>query len=320
MTGEAAVAERDRPARTDSVIGIDIGGTKISAARVADNGRMVGEVLVTRTPAREGPQAVLAAAEHLVTQLAAFGGVQGVGVGSAGAFDTSGRVVSATDHLVGWVDTDVAGTLSAATGLPVTALNDVHAAALGESRHGAGQSSRLLLVAIGTGLGGALVVQGRPDLGAHGLAWSIGHLPAPDVPPRRCSCGLEGHTEPWASGPGIALSYLQATGVNLDSREIGRLAAAGDPPALAAVHAAATTLGSAIATASVVADPNIVVIGGGVAQLGDVLLGRVREAYRASALPRLRDLQIRRAALGVNATMVGAADAAWDELRRRPRA
>ena len=318
MTGEAVAAERDRPTITDSVVGIDIGGTKISAARVADDGRLIGVPIVTSTPAREGPQAVLAAAEHLVAQLVALGGVRAVGVGSAGAFDTSGRVVAATDHITGWVDTDVAGTLGAATGLPVTALNDVHAAALGEYRHGGGQPTRLLLVAIGTGLGGALVVQGRPDRGAHGLAWSVGHLPAPDLPRRRCSCGLDGHTEPWASGPGIALSYLQATGVTLDSREIGLLAAAGDPPALAAVHAAATALGSALASASTIADPDLVVVGGGVAQLGDTLLVRVREAYRERALPRLRDLQIRSGALGVEATMVGAAGAAWDELRRRP--
>lgn len=303
-----------------TVIGIDIGGTKTSAARVADDGRLVGAPLVTRTPAREGPQAVLAAAGHLVTQLVASGGVRAIGVGSAGAFDAAGRVVAATDHLAGWVGTDVAGTLGSAAGLPVTVLNDVHAAALGEYRHGAGQAARLLFVAIGTGLGGALVVCGRPDRGAHGLAWSIGHLPAPDVPPRLCSCGLEGHAEPWASGPGLALSYLQATGLAVDGREIGRLAAAGDPPALAAVHTVATTLGRAIAAAAVVADPDLVVIGGGVSQLGDVLLGGVREAYQASALPRLRDLAIRRAALGVNATMVGAADAAWDGLRHPPSA
>lgn len=296
-----------------TVIGIDIGGTKTSAARVTRDGRLVGEPLVARTPANDGPSAVLHVAQGLVERLMPGAPVLAIGLGSAGAFSPAGHVTSATSHLAGWIGTDVAGRVRATTGVPVAVLNDVHAAGLGEARHGAGRgAARLLMVTVGTGIGGAVILDGRPDHGAHGLAGSVGHLPAYGLPARRCSCGADGHLEPWSSGPGLAQTYLEATRAARDVREIGLLAADGEPEAVASVGVAAGALGTGLAAAAAMADPDLIVIGGGVAELGEALLAPVRESFRRHALPPLRETVIRRATLGVTATLVGAAAAGWD--------
>src|SRR5690606_13505243 len=133
---------------------------------------------------------------------------------SAGVVDpTSGRVVSATDTVADWVGTDLVAEFERRLDLPTSALNDVHAHALGEAWVGAGQGHEtVLLVAVGTGIGGAFLVNGDVVAGAHWLGGHLGHIPCEEAIGVRCSCGRDGHLEGVASGPGIHRSYLRAGG------------------------------------------------------------------------------------------------------------
>ncbi|WP_254716687.1 ROK family protein [Actinomadura sp. WMMB 499] len=204
-------------------------------------------------------------------------------MGAPGVVDPeTGRVVAATDVLPGWSGTPVRDTLAGLTGLPVAVANDVRAMGLGEARRGAGAGfHRVLHVSVGTGVGGALTTGGRLDAGAHGTAGELAHLLVPERGPVPCGCGRHDHLEAAVSGPAIA--------------------ATGDPGRAGAL------LGRALAGLLAVLDPDAVVVGGGVAQLGAPFLGAVAATFRAEALPPLRDVPILAARLGTDAPLVGAA-------------
>ncbi|TDE18818.1 ROK family protein [Actinomadura sp. 6K520] len=259
---------------------LDIGGTKLAAAVVDGEGTVVDRARVA-TPAGDG-NAVLQAAARL---LAGFGDapVRALGVGAPGVIDPeSGRVVSATGVLPGWAGTPVREALTDLTGLPVTVVNDVRAMAYGEAHAGAGAGHhRVLHISVGTGVGGALTTGGRLEHGAHGTAGEVAHLLVPERGPVPCGCGRRDHLEAVASGPAIA--------------------ATGDAP-----HAG-SLLGRALAGLLAVLDPDAVVVGGGVAQIGAPFLDAVTAAFRADALPPLRGTPIVPAGLGTDAPLVGAA-------------
>lgn len=259
---------------------LDIGGTKIAAALVDGTGTVRTRARVA-TPGGGG-KAVLAAAAAL---LDGFGDlrVRALGVGAPGVIDAgSGRVVSATEVLPGWAGTRVRDVLAERTGLPVTVVNDVRAMACAEARAGAGAGHhRVLHVSVGTGIGGALTTDGRLEHGAHGTAGEMAHLLVPERGPVPCGCGRRDHLEAVASGPAIA--------------------ATGDAPQ------AGSVLGRALAGLLAVLDPDAVVIGGGVAQIGAPFLDAVTAAFRAEALPPLRATPIVPARLGTDAPLVGAA-------------
>ncbi|MEZ5190396.1 MAG: ROK family protein [Schumannella sp.] len=291
------------------VVGVDVGGTKLAAARDEPG----AELVVVPTP--RGAEAIVTAIVELVRRVGE-GSLDGVGVGSAGTFDERGTVVAATDLIPGWSGMPLADRLSGELGVPVVALNDVHATALGETAAGAGRGfARVLVAATGTGLGGAFVRDGEVDVGAHGSAGSLGHIALPGLD-RVCSCGLSGHAEPYASGPGMERSFFEATGVAASLPEIHELMLAGDPAAVAAIESGGRVLGRALATAAALIDPGLVVVGGGPARLGDLLLGPARAAYRADAPALLADVAIVPAALGTRAAVVGAHAAIRARLSR----
>ncbi|RSN51698.1 ROK family protein [Actinomadura sp. WAC 06369] len=278
---------------------LDIGGTKVAAALADAEGTVLHR---GRVPTPEGGgQAVLAAAARLLDGLAEdardgsrppgggtgdrlrAAGVRALGVGAPGVVDpATGRVVSATDVLPGWSGTPVRDALADLTGLPVAVANDVRAMGLGEARRGAGAGfHRVLHVSVGTGVGGALTTGGRLDGGAHGTAGELAHLLVPERGPVPCGCGRRDHLEAAVSGPAIA--------------------ATGDPGRAGAL------LGRALAGLLAVLDPDAVVVGGGVAQVGAPFLDAVTAAFRAEALPPLRATPILPAALGTDAPLTGAA-------------
>jgi len=286
-----------------TVIGVDIGGTKISVARVGES--IEGEVLTAPTP--RGPRAILATVVELSRIAAGSLPFAGIGVGSAGTFDPSGRVTHATALLPGWTGTRVAGALTEAFGVPAVALNDVHAAALAESQRGAGNGfSRVLATTVGTGVGGAFVHDGIVDVGRTGSAGSIGHIRVIGIE-RECSCGAVGHVEAVASGPGMERTFVELGGASIGLREIGELARAGDEIARAAIEAGGTALGRGLAVAAALYDPGVIVIGGGVAELGELLFDKTISVYQAESLRLVHDVQVRPAMLGVTATIVGGA-------------
>ncbi|TDD63369.1 ROK family protein [Actinomadura darangshiensis] len=257
-----------------------MGGTKIAAALVDRDGTIQRRGRVP-TPAGGG-EAVLSAAARL---LEGFGdsAVRALGVGAPGVVDPeSGQVVAATDVLPGWAGTRVREVLAERTGLPVVVVNDVRAMAYGEAQAGAGAGHhRVLHVSVGTGVGGALTTDGRLEHGAHGTAGEIAHLLVSERGPVPCGCGRYDHLEAVVSGPAIE--------------------AAGD-----AAHAG-RVLGRALAGLLAVLDPDAVVVGGGVAQIGAPFLDAVTAAFRADALPPLRATPIVPARLGTDAPLVGAA-------------
>ncbi|MGS2617744.1 ROK family protein [Micromonospora sp. LZ34] len=292
-------------------LGIDIGGTKTIALLLTANGQVTGAVQAA-TPAKRGPTTVLDTVAELAGQLPDGHPIAGVGVGAAGTLDpTTGAVRYATDSLPGWRGTRIAEELGARLGRRVHVDNDVNAAALAEAWTGAGCGrEHLLLVAVGTGLGGALIRYGRIERGARGAAGEVAHLPVPGAGQLRCGCGRRGHLEAVASGTGISAAYALATGEKMSGREIAARAAAGEAAARRILDQAGETLGAALAGLVALLDPQAVIMAGGAAP---ALLTAATRAYQAELLPAWADVPLMPAALGHQAVAIGAARIAMEQ-------
>ncbi|MFE1318410.1 ROK family protein [Kitasatospora phosalacinea] len=299
------------------VAGVDIGGTKTSAALVGPDGT-AGPVVTVPTPAAEGPDAVLAAVAGAVRALG--GDPVAVGVGSAGVIDpVRGCVVSATDAMPGWAGTELRTRLRELLGVPVAVDNDVHAHALGEAWTGAARGARcVLLVAVGTGVGGSLLIDGRVHHGARQVAGHLGHLAVPDATGLPCTCGGTGHVEAVAAGPALHTAYRRAGGTPdaPDLRAVAALAAQGDPLAADVLATGARALGRALGGLANVLDPDLLLIGGGVAHCGPAWWNPLRAAFTAELLPPLAHLPLTPCALGPTAAIIGAARLATTEEPR----
>jgi len=251
-----------------------------------------------------------------------------IGVGAAGFVDVGGRIVRFAPH-VNWRNEPLADRLRARLGRPVHVENDANAAAWAEYRFGAvREERRLLMLTLGTGIGGGLVYGGRVERGAHGMAGEFGHM---NVVPggRQCECGNRGCWEQYASGPALqrearerllalarpVTSWVRA-GIDrpeaVTGEGVGELAQAGDPLAREVVAAVGTWLGRGVADLVAALDPGTVVVGGGVAQAGELLLEPARAALHSHLSGRgYRDhAPIVLASLGPRAGLVGAADLA----------
>ena len=283
-------------------VGVDIGGTKIAAGLVGPDGTLVDRH-TEPTPQDRGAAGVRSAIEHAVRAVAAGHPIDAVGVGTGGVVDTAaGVIVSATDLLPDWRGTPVGPHLADRLGVPVQVDNDVNALAAGElADAGPGTS---LYVGIGTGIGGAVVIDGALRHGSHHTAGGIGHVPVGTDRTRLCSCGRPGHLEAVASGPGIADDYRAGL---RELRVVASAADAGEARAAAAIETAAGILGRTIAGVVNVLDADRVVVGGGVAALGDRLFGPLNAAFAVELMPPLAALRVRPSSLGPDASVLGAA-------------
>lgn len=272
------------------------------------------------------PEASLAAIDHCIEDLRAPG-VAAIGLGVAGLIDSEAGVVRFSPNAA-WREVAVGPHVGERFGLPWLTDNDATAAAYGESRCGAGAGARdLLLVTVGTGIGGGIVIDGEPFRGAHGFAGEIGHIVVePDGP--LCGCGNRGCLETVASGTAIGRlgreaaladesSALGRSGPieEIDGRLVTELARRGDARSIAILATVGVRLGVGIAGLVNVLDPDRVVVGGGAAEAGDLLLGPARTAFRGSIEARAHrpEVDLVPAALGNDAGAIGAALAA---LRR----
>jgi len=301
--------------------GVDIGGTKLLAVAATEDGAIVAE---RRQPTAAGSDAVLAATTAVVADLiAAQPDIAAVGVGLPGLVDLNGAVHYAP-NLPGFVGVDAQTRLAATCRLPVVVDNDANVAALGEVLHGAGRGHReVLVVTLGTGIGGGLVINGAVNRGGYGFAAEIGHFTVERGGPL-CACGEQGHWEALASGRalgrrarewaarGDAPNVLARAGGVVDAvtgLEAGVAALAGEPDGLAilAEHGADVALG--LGGLVNILDPELVVIGGGLVHLGEALLGPIRAALPAHVeAAALRPMPpVVAAALGEQAGAVGAA-------------
>ena len=240
-----------------------------------------------------------------------------VGIGTAGVVDVEhGTILSATDAITGWAGTRVAAGVrerlaTAGLGaLPVHVENDVDAYAAGEAWLGAGAGAEVvLMVAVGTGVGGALVIEGRTRRGAHHVAGEIGHVPVPGAQGEPCTCGRPGHLEGVTAGPQIHRRYLAKGGDPEvpDAREVERRAAAGDRIAQEVYRDSAACLGRALAGLVTVIDPDVVVVSGGLARAGDLWWEPLQRTFAAEIIDPLASIKIIPATLGTTAPLVGAA-------------
>lgn len=294
--------------------GVDVGGSKIAAALVSPEGTVLGR-RTDLTPARQGATAVLAAVADAIAKVAATlpaGGVlAGAGVGTGGVVDpASGRVISANSLLPGWSGMPVRDQLEDALHVRVAVENDVNVFALGEHHFGAGRGLRdALYAAVGSGIGGALIIDGRLHRGAHYNAGEIGHWPVREAAGLRCNCGGHGHVEALAAGPAITTWYREhgGDGAVTDLREVAARASAGESAAADALATGGRAFGGALAALANVIDPQAVIVGGGVAGAGPAFWLPMEEALRAGLMPATASLSLRRTALGGDAAVMGAA-------------
>jgi glucokinase len=308
-------------------IGLDVGGTKIAAARVAADGSILAKERVA-SPAAD-PAAILDATVDLAREVLTDD-VVAIGMGAAGLVDSRTGVLAFAPNLA-WRNVPLAAHVGGAIGLPVTADNDATVAAWGEYRFGAGRGSRhLLLVTVGTGIGGGIVTDGRIYRGAHGLAAEIGHIIVEPGGPT-CGCGNQGCWEQVASGQAIQRAGRQAaeryphSGIarlaeGVPARVTGslvtRAAQDGDATARSILAQVGRRLGEGIAGLVNVLDPDVVVVGGGASAAGGLLLEPARRAFgRAVEAPDDRPkVPLLEAELGNDAGVVGAAALALDGL------
>lgn len=302
-------------AGTDNLrLGLDIGGTKMLAVLADTTGTVLAQ-RETPTPARRGSQAILTTGAELLRDVAESGprGLLGptgrVGVGTAGVVDhRTGTILAATDALPGWAGTPLAADLSALLdGTHVSVVNDVVAFALGEGRFGAAAGlNSYVAVTVGTGVGGAVVVDGAPLVGAHHLAGHVGHMAVPQAGDRRCPCGRRGHVEAIASGTAMVETYRLAGGQAATLVDVAAALRAGDERAIDAVRLAGRGLGTALASLANAVDPQVIVVGGGALQVSQLLLAQARAAFVETALASLGGVEIRHAQLPGLAVALGA--------------
>lgn len=294
------------------LIGVDVGGSKIAAALVTPDGQL-RESTERRTPAADGPAAVLDAITGAVRALPGHASARGVGVGTGGVVDHArGVVLSANALLPGWAGTDLRAELGARLDLPVVADNDVNAFALAEQRFGAGAGHRsVLYVSVGTGIGGALSFDGALYRGAHSTAGELGHLAVPEAAGHPCNCGRTGHLEAVAAGPAISARYVEQAAspddAPVDLRAVARRADQGDEHAAQAIATGAAALGRALGGLVNTLDVARVVIGGGVTGIGERYWTPLTEAFAAELLPGPSGVRPVPAALGPRSAVVGAA-------------
>ncbi len=307
-------------------IGVDIGGTKVSAGVVTPEGTVLAD-LRRRTPSSD-PGETAAAIAGAVVELRAEYEVTAVGIGAAGWVDLARTTVLFAPNLA-WRDEPLKQRLEDLIGLPVIIENDANAAAWAEYRFGAGQGSRVLaMITLGTGIGSGLVIDGELYRGAHGIAPEFGHMcVVPDG--RRCGCGNRGCWEQYASGKALvreardialgaplsAGALLAAAGGDvtaIDGPTVTEVALAGDAAARECFDEIGRWLGKGLAGLASALDPSCFVIGGGVADAGEFLLNPTTRAFEATLPGRgFRPMPaVRLAALGNLAGLVGAADLA----------
>ncbi len=300
------------PAATHA-IALDLGGTHLKAACVSVRGEVL-EFVCVPSRALEGEDALM---DTLVGVSRRWRpGAAAVGVGCPGVIHpVDGALVDVTPHLALPAGFPLREALESALALPVAADNDANCAARGEHGAGAARGARVaVVITVGTGIGCGIVIEGRVLRGAWGGGGEIGHMSVGSRGPA-CGCGVAGCAEPMAGGDGL-VQRARAAGLAVHgAQDVFALAAAGDASAARLVDEMIDALGQQVACAVQTVNPEVVVVGGGVAQAGEALLAPLRAAIARYAQPsHTRTLRIVPAALGNRAGVVGAGLMAWERV------
>ncbi|RHV89620.1 ROK family protein [Lachnospiraceae bacterium OF09-33XD] len=302
-------------------IGIDVGGTTVKIGLFRTEGELLKKWEIRTRTEQEGrfilPDAAASVRKSLENEGISLSEVEGVGIGVPGAVLESGVVNRCVN--LGWGVVDVAAEFSGLLdGLPVQVGNDANVAALGEMWKGGGQGfQNMVMVTLGTGVGGGVILNERIVHGAFGAAGEIGHICMSDTETECCGCGKRGCLEQYASASGIArmaekklLEDDRPTSLRelekVTAKDIFAAAKAGDILAMELVEDLGSMLGKALSFISCVVDPQAFVIGGGVSGAGSILTDTIQKYYRKSAFHASEETKFVLATLGNDAGIYGA--------------
>jgi glucokinase len=299
-------------------LGIDIGGTKIETALMDRSGAVLSRDRVPTDPARGG-HAVLHSAIQLAQSLIENAPERpvAVGIGAGGQIDSeSGKVLYATDILPGWAGINLKSNVSESLNLPVFVDNDVNALAVGESMFGVAKEKKVVVfLALGTGVGGAVLIDGSIFRGAHSCGAELGHMIMDISESARTDLGgAKGTFEAYVSGAGLVQTYLEIVGEQdggITGYDVLRAAEA-DPygPASFAIKRTGEYLGIGLASLGNIFDPDLFVIGGGISSLGEKLLAPARRTLKEKGIGASANTPVMKTSLGENASAIGAASLA----------
>lgn len=299
--------------------GVDVGGTTVKLGLFREDGWLIEKTeFATRT--ENGGAAILpdiaaAVAAELAAKKISRADVYGIGIGVPGPVDDAGNVNRCVN--LGWGVFNLHETLGAMTALPIKAGNDANVAALGEYYDGGGRGSRsMIMVTLGTGIGGAYVADGRILNGAHGVAGEIGHITIDRTETEYCTCGKRGCAEQYASARGmvrLAKRFLEENGQpsvlrqfnDFSAKDLFSHAEAGDPAAQEILERVYDILGETVADACCLFDPELVVLGGGVSNAGQPLLDGVHRHFVNYMFHACKNTQFALAQLGNDAGIYG---------------
>jgi len=316
------------PAGNSEAIGVDLGGTKMLVGVLAPTGEVVHRRVVSSS-GMNAEQVMGALDLELSGALEARPGVAAIGLGVPCTLDREdGRCINAVQLQM--QDVPIRAEVHERFGLPVSVDNDANTAVLAEHRRGAAMgATNVVMLTIGTGIGGGLIIDGQLYRGTTGAAAELGHVVV-DIngPPCQGSCPNHGCIESIASGTALGLEAIAAAEQNEDSalgqaarqgqivdgRLVTELAHGGDPVSIEVVALVGKRLGAALSGLANIFDPDVILLGGGVMAAGELLLGPAREEFRSRALPPQNTIPIRAAALGAEAGMIGSAVLALEEI------
>lgn len=308
------------------VFGIDVGGTTVKCGLFQMDGTLLEKWEIPTRTENNGDYILPDVAETVLKKMQEKNltkeEVAGVGIDVPGPVNGKGEIAVAVN--LNWGYKDIVAELgNALGGIPVKAANDANAAALGEMWAGGGRgTSNLIMVTLGTGVGGGIIIDGKIVAGAHGAGGEIGHACVEPDEPETCNCGNHGCLEQMASATGIVrlakrylASYQGETVLNpehISAKSVYDALKNGDKAATAIVEEVSEYLGNALAVFACVADPEVIVIGGGVSKAGQILIDYVKKYYRRDAFLSCKETPIVLAELGNDAGIYGAAKLALE--------
>lgn len=301
--------------------GADIGGTTIKFGLFRTDGTLLEkwEIPTDRSDSGKHILSDIVASVHgkMVEKNLTKDQVEGIGVGVPGSVNHQGVVNRAVN--LGWGIVPIEEELAELSGMRVKAANDANVAALGENWMGSGKGyDSIVMVTLGTGIGGGVIIDGKILSGANGAGGEIGHIVVNEQEIEACSCGNYGCIEQYASATGIvrmakrALANAsgdcawKALGEELTAKDVFDQAKAGDEVACEVVEEVCNLLGATIAKICCVVDPDAVIIGGGVSKAGQILIDHLQEPFRSHVFHACKDTEIRLASLGNDAGIYGA--------------
>lgn len=315
------------------VLAIDLGGTKVITAIVSDKGEVLAKEY-NLTLADEGPHRVISRMLSAIDRLLSvkdmgLSQLHSISVAAAGAIDMQKGLVTSSPHLPGWYNIPLRDIIKGKYGVNTFLINDASAAALGEHRFGAGRGVKTLIyLTVSTGIGGGIIINDKLYCGPSGSAGEIGHMTI-DVNGSKCSCGNIGCLETLASGTAVAQEAIRRVSLgeksslleivggkieNITAQKVGAAAQSGDPLALDVIAKAATYLGVGMVNLVNIFNPEMIIVGGGMAKMGDLLLAPARQVVRERAFQlSAQAVRIVPAQLGDDGGLLGAAAFAFQQ-------